>query len=1435
MNESDSDNSDTDKINVKNNFIDDDADDDSDVSIDSETRRKKQRLKRKHPRSKVQQYVDDAVDNIKLTTELNLSRYNAIRFTSRIYDLHNLIILNLSYNRLQFISPNIQYLINLTNLDVSHNEIRGLPKEMEELTKLTELNIGFNKIKTYQGTFYKLHKMKRLNLSNNKFPTIPIETGNLELLRELGKWDIGIALMDKLLSLDVSNCRLTDWPLQLESLLLLEYLDLSYNQLVTIPSEVSELKSLKSLKITHNKLESFSYDLFYLEAIEEIYLNNNNIIEFPLLNNANQSNENVTSNHDELLEEHDNNNNNNNSNSSPILSHLSIIDLSYNKLISLNSSLSIFQTVSKFICHHNQLSMIDSYAISTCKLLSYVDLSHNQLKLLPNEFNSFNKQYDPIYKHEIKKNKIDEEMDENEKEPDKFNLKMKNILNAKKAKNNNNNSNPLGSDSMKLNNNNLNDNIILSKKEQKIMKKRAKILLLTRNVLTWHNKLTDYFILHNLFISNDTESNPNNQLINVNAALPFPASANNSNSNSNNNVNNNNNNDNNNNYNYSKHVYDDKINILYQKESYRMNIFVTSVINKLSLSTYGNEYKYLLPIPKYNNPFQTLLNNNELLNDNIIEILENLDYGNELEEVLYPLLELAHEIHFLSSSHEISSSIYNDNNQKILNNNYDNHSNNNDNNSDNPLIHRNNSNDSFVSIDNKSTISLILTDNNNMNNSNNNSLNNSIDQQSNSNNSIDKKGSFGFGKMFGSKSTNKESEKEKNGDQTSSSLGGLFSGFGIINNKKNSNSLDNQLINDNKLNQLNENEIKNYNNNHILLNYKSKVVVFDSIPNIIQYHRIENAKVDTLLYDNPLLCNDMNDNNNPVIGNYESLFEVYYQLSKLLLKRSELLRNNIRRIEKRTESGISSIFPLSQRADDDYMDIIHDTYQEVYKLVNSKKSILNKKPKKNDSIYETTPDDIFDSELVNEDNQELAEDNNIVQNDNKTSSNDLHVNEISSTDAGDISDSAVIINDGIKSDEINLVGSERGVIVDENQQNNNDNGILKDNDNNNNKSNNIDAHNINNDDSKLNNADIKENEDQLNLNFLNHNMSGDNNNNTEGNVKKQKNYPIEKRTSSTIEGVQLLVDTILPYNIRDLEIIAPIHSITAAKDIINYLNHLRSSSLLYTYILLDSLNNMFKSFGLDIHGSFVVFRKIYRSMVLKNPDNYWMRDAINRTIALYAKVLQYLQLYDLSIKSYNILLQLLDSKLNNSNSSSDDNNEKLIDLNKDDSPWSLKMISLEIIKMLISKGDFQLARIESLKLYKKLQGIPLDDISEEGTVPEDSLDWIIVDKQLGLYYHFIRENLHELVTHNCFTLRDRQIYHMQHNGQLLITKPNLINSNAPDILYGRNIDDYKKVEEMETLRLKTEIAFNLEQKRNEYKVLLKNSKLKFTELLNKKY
>ena len=109
-------------------------------------------------------------------------------------------------------------------------------------------------------------KLKVFDMSYNRFKAIPIETGNLELLKELNQWDVGIGVLISLTTVDFSHCLLTEWPPQLENLALLTHLNLSHNSIAVVPSQISALVSLNVLDLSHNQIHDLSENI-YLQSI----------------------------------------------------------------------------------------------------------------------------------------------------------------------------------------------------------------------------------------------------------------------------------------------------------------------------------------------------------------------------------------------------------------------------------------------------------------------------------------------------------------------------------------------------------------------------------------------------------------------------------------------------------------------------------------------------------------------------------------------------------------------------------------------------------------------------------------------------------------------------------------------------------------------------------------------------------------------------------------------------------------------------------------------------------------------------------------------------------------------------------------------------------------------------------------------------------------
>lgn len=110
--------------------------------------------------------------------------------------------------------------------------------------------------------------MRTLDLSHNRFPSIPVEIGNMELLKVLHEWEVGIGLFQLLQELNVSYCQLTEWPNHIEKIPSLQLLNFAGNQIETVPKSIGTHTTLKYLDLSENKLRVFPTDFYSLTQLQ---------------------------------------------------------------------------------------------------------------------------------------------------------------------------------------------------------------------------------------------------------------------------------------------------------------------------------------------------------------------------------------------------------------------------------------------------------------------------------------------------------------------------------------------------------------------------------------------------------------------------------------------------------------------------------------------------------------------------------------------------------------------------------------------------------------------------------------------------------------------------------------------------------------------------------------------------------------------------------------------------------------------------------------------------------------------------------------------------------------------------------------------------------------------------------------------------------------
>lgn len=124
----------------------------------------------------------------------------------------------------------------IITLDLSYNSIFELPPQIGELQILRELRCSNNKISVIPREIGRIQRLRRLYLNGNRLKRIPDEIGRLNLLEELF---------------------------------------LSENSLEDLPKTISNIAALRVLKLQNNKLHSLPFELADLQTLEELDCSNN--------------------------------------------------------------------------------------------------------------------------------------------------------------------------------------------------------------------------------------------------------------------------------------------------------------------------------------------------------------------------------------------------------------------------------------------------------------------------------------------------------------------------------------------------------------------------------------------------------------------------------------------------------------------------------------------------------------------------------------------------------------------------------------------------------------------------------------------------------------------------------------------------------------------------------------------------------------------------------------------------------------------------------------------------------------------------------------------------------------------------------------------------------------------------------------------------------
>ncbi|MGD9718468.1 MAG: GNAT family N-acetyltransferase [Sulfurimonadaceae bacterium] len=190
--------------------------------------------------------IGEEVQDPAQISRLDLSNRGLGELSESIFLLENLLVLNLSGNKLTTLPHAIKNLQKLTNLDIRRNRFERLPEDLAFLS-LRSLNASANRIQEAHSVA-KCTSLRVLDLSMN-------------LLDEKA---LSFGTHDDLHSVNLSSNCIKDITPFLKALPHVERLNVSSNVLKSLPREIGYLQNLRELDLCDNAIESLDGALFSL-------------------------------------------------------------------------------------------------------------------------------------------------------------------------------------------------------------------------------------------------------------------------------------------------------------------------------------------------------------------------------------------------------------------------------------------------------------------------------------------------------------------------------------------------------------------------------------------------------------------------------------------------------------------------------------------------------------------------------------------------------------------------------------------------------------------------------------------------------------------------------------------------------------------------------------------------------------------------------------------------------------------------------------------------------------------------------------------------------------------------------------------------------------------------------------------------------------------
>ncbi|TMW96437.1 hypothetical protein EJD97_007349 [Solanum chilense] len=242
------------------------------------------------------------------------------------------------------------------------DQVEWLPDSIGKLSSLITLDLSENRITVLPTTIGGLLSLQKLDLHSNKIVELPDCIGDLL----------------NLVYLDLSGNNLKLLPASFARLAHLQELDLSSNMLSVLPETIGSLVSLKKLIVETNDLEELPHTIGQCTSLKELRVDYNHLKALPEAVGRLESLEILTAryNNIRLLPT-----------TMSSLTSLKELNVSFNEIESVPESLCFATSLVKLNISNNFADLRSlPRSIGNLELLEELDMSNNQIRVLPDSF-----------------------------------------------------------------------------------------------------------------------------------------------------------------------------------------------------------------------------------------------------------------------------------------------------------------------------------------------------------------------------------------------------------------------------------------------------------------------------------------------------------------------------------------------------------------------------------------------------------------------------------------------------------------------------------------------------------------------------------------------------------------------------------------------------------------------------------------------------------------------------------------------------------------------------------------------------------------------------------------------------------------------------------------------------------------------------------------